>query len=69
VRIGKEGLKLGMLTCTARLVLYILFVDSITVGLDKVSQFGQPIFGALTFILGRDTGVEGDDCHALKVLQ
>jgi hypothetical protein len=69
VGIGKKGLKLRALAHPARLLLHILFVDSIAVVLGKTPQFGQLVFGALTFILGRNTGVEGDGCHILKVIQ
>jgi hypothetical protein len=43
----------------------LLLVDNVVVGLRKASQLGQ----LMTFILGRDTGVEDDDCHAPNLLQ
>jgi hypothetical protein len=68
--IGKKRLELRALFAdAARLLLHVFFVDGIAVGLRKTSQLGQLILRALTFTLGRDTSIESDGCHALKVLQ
>jgi hypothetical protein len=67
--IGKKRLELRALPRAARLLLHVFFVDGIAVGLRKTSQLGQLILRALTFTLGRDTSIESDGCHALKVLQ
>jgi hypothetical protein len=69
VDIGKKGLKFGAPTLSTRLLLHLLLIDRTAAGLRKTPQFGQLVFGALTFILGRDAGIEGDGCHALKILQ
>jgi hypothetical protein len=47
----------------------MFFVNDVAVGLSKAPQFGQLVFCTLIFMLSRDTGVEGEGCHSLKILQ
>jgi hypothetical protein len=61
-------MKLVELPGITRLILHA-FIDSVAVGLSKAPQHGQLILVALTFILGRDTGIEINEYHASNVLQ